>query len=59
MLLDVVLEERSGRPQYEYDRLKYVVLEDGELRPANTTSWQYRLRVSVKSGALVTITDVE
>ena len=59
MLLDVVLEEGSGRPQYQYDRLKYVVLEDGELRPANTTSWQYRLRVWVKSDALVKITDVE
>jgi hypothetical protein len=59
MLLDVVLEEGSGRPQYQVDRLKYVVLEDSELRPANTTSWQYRLRIWVKSGAPVIITDVE
>jgi hypothetical protein len=57
--LDVKLKPGSGEPRYLYDQFRYDLLRDGELKPANTTAFQYVLNVSLKSGELLTITDLE
>jgi hypothetical protein len=57
--LDVKRAPGSGQPRYQYDQFRYDLLIDGELKPANTTAFQYVLDVSLKDGALLTITDLE
>ena len=57
--LDVKLAPGSGEPRYQYDQFRYDLLRDGELKPANTTAFQYVLNVSLKGGELLTITDLE
>lgn len=58
MALNVKLASGSGEPRYEYDQFRYDLLRDGELKPANTTAFQYVLNVSLKGGAPLTITDL-
>jgi hypothetical protein len=57
--LDVKLAPGSGTPHYRYDEDKYDVLLNGEIKPTNTTAFQYALNVWLKSGASLVITDVQ
>jgi hypothetical protein len=57
--LDVKLSPGSGTPRYRYDEDKYDVLLNGEIKPTNTTAFQYALNVWLKSGATLVITDLE
>jgi hypothetical protein len=57
--LDLKLSPGSGEPRYSYDEFKYDVLLNGELKPANTTAFQYALNVWLKDGAALIITDLE
>jgi hypothetical protein len=50
---------RGGEPRYRYDEFKYDVLLNGELKPANTTAFQYALNVWLKDDAELIITDLE
>jgi hypothetical protein len=57
--LDVKLAPGSGTPRYRYDEDKYDVLLNGEIKPANTTAFQYALNVWLKENAWFIITDLE
>ncbi len=57
--LDVKLAPGSGTPNYRYDEDKYDVLLNGEIKPTNTTAFQYALNVWLKGGASLVITDLE
>jgi hypothetical protein len=57
--LDVKLSPGSGTPRYRYDEDKYDVLLNGEIKPANTTAFQYALNVWLKEDAWFIITDLE
>lgn len=57
MALIVGLQPGSGTPSYEYDRLRYDVLLDGELKRSNTEAFQISLDVWLKNGAPLTVID--
>jgi hypothetical protein len=48
----------TGKPNYDYDVLRYFVVADGTLRPENTENFpEMNLSVSVKGGTRVTVND--
>lgn len=55
--LIVGLQPGSGTPSYEYDRLRYDVLLDGQLKRSNTDAFQISLDVWLKNGAALTVID--
>ena len=57
MALIVGLQPGSGTPFYEYDRLRYDVLLDGELKRSNTEAFQISLDVWLKDGAPLKVID--
>ena len=57
MALIVGLQPGSGTPSYEYDRLRYDVLLDGQLKRSNTEAFQISLDVWLKNGAALTVID--
>jgi hypothetical protein len=59
MALAVGLESGSGTPRYEYDRLNYVVLLEGDLQRKNADPFQISLDVWLKDGAPLTVVDLE
>jgi len=59
MALTVARAPDSGRPGYDYNKLRYDVLEDGTLKRQNTQVFQIGLTISVPDGAPVVIRDLE
>jgi hypothetical protein len=49
----------SGEPTYQYDTFRYDLLRDGTLKRRNTEAFQISLDVWLKSGAPLTVTDVQ
>jgi hypothetical protein len=57
--LDVKLAPGSGAPSYTYDADKYDALLHGEIKLKNVPAFDYALNVRLKSGAPLTIKDLE
>lgn len=61
MLLNVKPGEGSGTPRYQYDRFRYDLLADGELKPANMASqaYNYTLDIWLPDSGLLMVTDLQ
>jgi hypothetical protein len=55
----VLKAQGSGEPDYRYDTFRYDLLRDGTLKRRNTEAFQISLDVWVKSGAPLTVTDLQ
>lgn len=61
MLLNLKPGEGSAMPNYDYDRLRYDLLANGELKPANMTSpaYNYTLDIWLPGNSWLTVTDIQ
>lgn len=59
MVLTLSLAGGSGRPNYDYDTIRYDELSDGTLKPEVREGFQVALNLFVKSGARVQVNNLE